>query len=177
MSYPDNPKEIYKASLDTVAKIMTVFVFLMGVAGIILIFTVPPWYGGLFLFATGFVLILVFYIYSVKSYRITDEKLIIERPFSHFNKEFPLSNISSARLEVKGEFRWTIRSAGNGGIFGYSGTYVNNQIGNFIMYATNRNNRVIIILKHPVKTIVISPDDSDLVEAINNKLHKYAPNT
>lgn len=170
MSNSANSKEVYKASLDIFSKIMTSFIFLLSVVGLILMFTVPPWYGGLFLLMMGLVLLPGFYIYSVKAYALTDEKLIIQRPFARFNKEIMLYNITSAELEQPGDFKWTARTAGNGGLFGYSGSFVNNQIGNFTMYTTNRKNRIIIKLKHPHKTIVISPDDKNMAESLNKKL-------
>ena len=165
-------EEVYKASLDVFAKIATAFVFLLSIAGIVMMFTTEPWYGGLFMAALSLILLPTFYLYSIKAYVLTSDKLILKRPFQRFDKEIPLSTITSARLVEKGEFKGTICTAGNGGIFGYSGQYMNNKIGTFTMYATNRKNKVIIILNHPVKTIVISPDDPGMVEAINKGLGK-----
>jgi PH (Pleckstrin Homology) domain-containing protein len=165
-----NTEENYPASLDFVAILMTGAVFSLSITGLILMISVEPWYGGLFMFASCFVLLPIFYIYSIKAYVLTNESLILKRPFPRFDKSISLSNIISARLAEKGEFKWTIRSAGNGGLFGYSGQYMNNKIGTFTMYAPNRKNKIIIKLEHPAQTIVISPDDPSMVEELNKRL-------
>jgi hypothetical protein len=163
-------EEVYPAGLDIMAKIVTIFIGLLSLAGLVLVFTLPPWYGGLFLFSLCFIMFFVFYIYGVKSYKLTADSLIIQKRFSKFDKSIPLSTVKSARLSEKGEFRWTIRVAGNGGLWGYTGSFVNNKIGDFTMYATNHKNRVIILLKHPIETIVITPDDAGMVDALNKRI-------
>ncbi|HWY98786.1 MAG TPA: PH domain-containing protein [Bacteroidia bacterium] len=165
-------REVYIVSLDVFAKIVTTMVFAMMPGGIILMFTTQPWYGGLFLFFTGFFLTGIFYLYSVKCYILTNDKLIIQRPFSRFNREILYSDIISARLPEKGDFKWTLRTAGNGGMFGYSGDYSSEKLGDFTMYSTNRKKSVIIWLRHPKETIVISPDDPKMAEAISSRLVK-----
>ncbi|MDE1768839.1 MAG: hypothetical protein KGH62_05755, partial [Candidatus Micrarchaeota archaeon] len=96
---------------------------------------------------------------------------IIQRPYSSLNKVFLLSDILSVRLALKGEFKWSMRIAGNGGVFGYTGSFVNNKIGDFTMYATRSNKKVVIKIKQrPPLTIVITPDDVCIVEKINEIL-------
>jgi hypothetical protein len=165
-----NKEEIYPASLDIMAKIMTTFIGLLSLTGFVLMFILPPWYGGLFLFALCFIMLFLFYIYGIKGYSLTTDSLIIQRRVSKLDKRIPLSNIKSVRLSEKGEFKWTIRVAGNGGLWGYTGSFVNNKIGDFTMYATNHKNRVIITLKHPYEILVITPDDATMVDAINKRL-------
>ncbi len=158
--------ETYSASLDTASKILTGFIFLMLIGGIIMSLILDPWYSGLIVSVVPALLILCLYPYRVVSYQITDEKLIIDRPFSMFNKEILLSDIESARLLTKEDFKWTIRTAGNGGLFGYTGYYANTKLGSFRMYATNGKNKLLIILKGKKDKIVISPDDASMIESL-----------
>ncbi len=171
MDISENSEQIFKASLDIKAKITTSIIFAGSIIGIILIFTQSPWYGGAILFGTFLIMIILTYIYSVKAYIVTNEELIIQRPYSSLNKVFLLSDILSVRLALKSEFKWSMRIAGNGGVFGYTGSFVNNKIGDFTMYATRSNKKVVIKIKQrPPLTIVITPDDVSIVERINEIL-------
>jgi hypothetical protein len=166
--------ESYKASLDTLSKIITGFVFLLSVFGVVVAIVIKPWYGGLGLIVIPVVILIPTYIYSVKSYQITNEKLIIKRPLSGFDKEIPLSKIESVTLPPKEDFKWTVRTAGNGGLFGYTGNFANAKLGNFKLYATNRENRILIILRENQNKIVLSPDDAGMAEALQKHLGKQA---
>jgi hypothetical protein len=166
--------ENYKASLDTVSKIITGFVLLLGVAGIVRMCTLQPWYSGIVLVVISIVILVPTYMYSVKSYELTNEKLIIHRAFSKFNKEIPLAEIESASLTDIGDFKWTVRTAGNGGLFGYTGLYANPKLGNFRVYATKRSNRILIILKTKGDKIVITPDDAGMADELQKLLKKQA---
>jgi hypothetical protein len=166
--------ETYKASLDSVSKILTGSIFLMPIAGIIIMISFIPWYGGLVLIAVPLITLVPTYMYSVKSYQITADKLIIKRAFSKLDKEIRLSEIGSVTLTEKEDFKWTIRTAGNGGLFGYTGLYANPKLGNFRMYCTNRENRILLILKANQDKIVLSPDDAGMADALQKQLKKQA---
>jgi Bacterial PH domain len=166
--------ETYNASLDTFAKIATGFIFLLAIAGIAMIFLQDPWYGGLFLAVISLITLIPTYIYSVTSYQVADQALIINRPFSKSDKVIPYSEIDSAYLPDKKDFKWTIRTFGNGGIFGYYGYYANKKLGSFRMYATNRKNRIIVVLKKQHEKIVLSPDDIGMAEALQKHLKRPA---
>ncbi len=164
--------ETYKASLDTTSKILTGFVFLLAIFGVVMSFMQAPWYAGLILFVIMSILIISTYAYRVISYQITDDELIIKRPFSKFDHVIALSEIDSVRLLNKEDFKWTIRTAGNGGLFGYTGYYMNNQLGSFRMFCTNHKNRILVILKARQDKIIISPDDAGMAEALQKRLKK-----
>ena len=162
--------ETYKASLDTTSKIITTLVFLMAVAGITMCFFKNDWYAGLMLGFIPSILIVFTFIFKVQSYQITDDKLIIKRPVSIFNREILLSDIASVRLLNKEDFKGTIRTGGVGGLFGYYGYFSNIRLGNFTMYATNGKNRVLLVVGEYKSEIVISPDDAAMADDLQKKL-------
>ena len=166
--------ETYSASLNIFAKIMTGFVFLLAIFGVGLSLFLDPWYGGLVLSVLMTITIVFTYIYSVQSYQITDEALVIKRPFSKFDKIISFTEIESVRLPDKAEFKWTIRTAGNGGLFGYSGYFMNNKLGAFRMFASNGKNKILIVLKNEHEKIVISPDDVEMLDVLQKHLKKQA---
>jgi len=159
----------YKASLDTLAKIITIFVLLLfpfiiwtnwnlissvpGSVTFILIHTLPT-----ILFIAA---IAIGYIYSTKKYIIRNGDLVIVRPVKE--KRILISDIEEARLVEKGEMFGTIRTFGVGGMFGYFGKYYNSAFGSITLYTTQKKNRIFIRTKQGNK-IIISPDDVSLLE-------------
>jgi len=166
--------ETYTASLDTTSKILTGFIFLMAIFLIAIWIQDPQIWDLVVLLIIFGPLIIFTYLFRVKSYQVTDEKIIIKRPVSIFDKGFALSEIESVKLLNKEDFKWTIRTAGNGGLFGYTGYYANEQLGNFRMFATSRKNRILIILKNAKGKIVLSPDDIGMVDALQKHLKRTA---
>jgi len=166
--------ETYKASLDTTSKILTGFIFLFPIFVIViwkkdsqLSDLVPP-------FIIIGPLIIFTYLFRIMSYEITDEKVIIKRPISIFDKGIALSGIESVKILTKEDFSGTIRTFGNGGLFGYTGYYANDKLGSFRMFATSGKSRILIILKDKKGKIVISPDDTTMVDALQKRLNKPA---
>lgn len=164
--------EIYKVSLDTTAWIMTAFIFLFVIIGILMTFIVQPFYAGFIVMAVPLLLIVFTYPYRVDCYEITHDSLVIKRGLAGLNRLIPFAEIESVGIPQKEDFRWTIRTMGNGGLFGYYGWYYNKKLGDFRMYATNKN-RILILLKNAThEKIVISPDDITLAEHLQKLLKK-----
>ncbi|MDZ7614650.1 MAG: PH domain-containing protein [Flavobacteriaceae bacterium] len=63
------------------------------------------------------------------------------------------------------QLKWTIRTLGVGGLFGYFGYFWNREIGSMIWYTSQQKNRILITLKNEDK-IVISPDDPSLYDSL-----------
>ncbi|HTA27286.1 MAG TPA: PH domain-containing protein [Bacteroidia bacterium] len=167
-------KTTYTASLDTFAKVITCFVFLIFIGGIAVMLSLTPWYEGLLITIVPVIILVPTYMYSVKSYQITNDKLIIERTISKLDKEIPLSEIENVSIPGKEDFNWTIRALGDAGLFGYYGLFANPKLGSFRAYATNRKNRVLIVLKAKKDKIVLSPDDAGMAEALQKLIKKQA---
>ena len=163
--------ETYKASLDKTAKVITAFVFLLPIGEIVVALTIPIWFARVIVIIIPVIIITFTYIYSVRRYIITDDSLIIKRPLSRLNKVIPLSEIESVSLLTKEDFRGTIRTFGDGGVFGYYGSFFNKKLRGFKMYATNRQNGILIILKNAKGEIVISPDDAGMLDSLQKRLN------
>ena len=108
--------------------------------------------------------ILIFsYLFSSRSYTLTNNELIINRPIG--NRVINIADISEIKIPDASDFSGTIRTFGNGGIFGYYGKYYNSKLGNMTWYVTQKLNRILILTKQGDK-IIISPDDFGLVDKV-----------
>ena len=85
------------------------------------------------------------------------------------DKKILLSDVEKVTFSGKNDALRAIRKMSIGGLFGYNGIYWSSELGNFTMYATNRNNRVIIRMKND-KVYVISPDDPAMADEIKKRL-------
>ncbi len=161
----------FKASLDTLAKIITAVVFIIlivlanqsinalvaarGDTTTILIHT-----GGMVL------MFLVFFgawLYASQSYSISDTDLIINRPGGKV--KISLSDIRQVRAIGDDEMTGTIRTFASGGLWGYYGKFYTPGFGHSTFYATQRINRVLVVTKQG-KRIILTPDDITLIEKI-----------
>jgi Bacterial PH domain len=145
----------YKASLDVPAKIITGLILLMclffAIMGVIT--------AALILFVT----IALCYLLHPTAYTLNKDVLIIQRPVKpvviHRNE------IASVELLTDRQLKWTIRTFGVGGLFGYFGYFYNREIGSMLWYTSHQKNRILITTKNEEK-IVISPDDPSLFESL-----------
>jgi Bacterial PH domain len=163
----------FNASLDKLSKVVTVAVFVVFVVigqhivremisangdvekpfihvGVLLLFVVT---------------ILGSYLFSTNRYTLNDTQLVINRPIG--NKIINLTSITEIRAVDSSELAGTIRTFGNGGLFGYYGKFYNKKFGTTTWYATQRINRILILTKEGDK-IVISPDDMSLLDKIQS---------
>lgn len=165
----------YKASLNVLGKIITfsvaaLFIFL-GYLGIRTVVKNPDDTVLLYTqIAIMLFLLLIFifsYLFAPKAYKISEDALIVIRPFS--NKKFMFSNIKEVRF-IENSFKTAgIRTFGVGGLFGYYGKFYFNNIGSVNMYATKFKNRVLITLKDD-KKIIITPDDLNFSSDLKEKM-------
>lgn len=92
------------------------------------------------------------------SYRITEDELIVNRPF--YNACFKRSKIEYVALITESEISGAIRTFGNGGIFGYTGYFANFKFGNMFWYLTRKDKLVLVKLHNNAK-IMLSPDEPE----------------
>lgn len=161
----------YKASLDTLAKIIT--------AGVVILFvavgqdsakelihangdtTVIITESGLLLL---FILVFVgCWFYAPQSYTIDNTNLIINRKAG--NIIIKRADIAHVRAMDNSEMKWALRTFGVSGLFGYYGKFYAPKIGSITMYATQRKNRILILTKQGQK-IIITPDDTGMIEKL-----------
>ena len=161
----------YKASIDIQSKVLTILVFGF--------FIVVGWNNiNALLFAHNdafqivkrcsivilfLVVIIGSYLYSTSKYSLTKSELIIHRPIK--DRIIGIEDITEIKSIDSGDLAGTIRTFGNGGLFGYYGKYQNPKIGLMIWYVTQRKNRILIQTKQG-KKVVISPDDMGLLNRI-----------
>lgn len=158
----------YKASLDTMAKLMSagVFVLFLGI-GLMSVNAIRDAagdktalliHGGVLLLFVA--ILLGSWLFAPQSYSLDTTALSINRPIGKviINR----SSIKEARMVGDGELKSTIRTFGNGGLFGYYGKYYNSTLGHMTWYLTQSKNRILIVTNEG-KKIVISPDDTGLV--------------
>lgn len=167
----------YKASLDTRAKIITVFVFLlfsyfgyksiMGIQHSQNMKTTLIHSGLLLLFCCIF---LGCYLFAPKSYRIDSTSLTIVRSIS--DKKIMLADIEEIRTVEDGEMGAGIRTFGVGGLFGYYGRFSFQKAGNVTLYATKIINNIFIQTRQG-KRLIITPDDKEgFIQELKMKLVK-----
>lgn len=161
----------YKASLDTLAKIITggtIILFLFLGYRSVNILTVSQVdttsiliHGGLLLFLIA--VILGGYLFAPQSYLVDSTDLTIVRPVN--NKKIKLADITEISTIAEGGMTGTVRTFGVGGLFGYYGKYYNSTFGSMTFYTTQRKNQILIQTKQGNK-IIISPDDNSIIEKL-----------
>jgi hypothetical protein len=96
-------------------------------------------------------------------YVLDKDRIIIKRLILDITID--IKTIKSALLADKKSMRWTIRTFGNGGLFGYFGKFYNQTFGSMTWYATRRSNYIVLGTTTKGK-IVITPDDPNMVNEI-----------
>ncbi len=160
---------IFKASMDNLAKGVTLVVTLLFLALIIGQFTIFNEVG---IIGSVIIVGLLVAIYSITfllhpvNYRVETNEIIIHRPLNdiRINKD----NIKSVQILEEGVLRWSVRTFGVGGLFGYFGKFANSKLGNMTWYATRRNNAVLV--QTTDKKIIITPNEPEkFVQALEDK--------
>ena len=89
------------------------------------------------------------------NYVLTNDNLVIHRLFNDII--IKRKDILTVREVSKIDMGLTIRTFGVSGLFGYFGKFSNSKIGKLTMYATRRNNSVLI--ETGTKKIILTPDN------------------
>lgn len=154
-------EKIFSVSLDSFAKNITSILPLI-ILGLVLIplnsKNEKDIIESIFPLAIVFFVYLICFLYRPIDYRTTDSQLIVSRLIKKVVLD--KSEVLNVELLTNEDLKWTIRTFGVGGLFGYFGKFRNSKIGNMIWYATRRNNAILISLKDGQK-IVITPDDPE----------------
>ena len=159
------------ATLDKTAKIITVIMLLL-LVGLLYPILKGGKTGGSIVTAVIdsllFFLTVYSYYFSTSGYQITNGKLIIERPVG--KKVISLKNLQDIHSYQKIDKGFTLRTFGNGGLFGYFGYFDNDKIGRFKLYSTKGSD--FVILEFGKEKIGISPDQPEFVEALKGYISK-----
>lgn len=152
----------FKASLDKLAKVVTIAVTILFTSIIIGQLVLIPDSVQSTSFITVFILLLIYlivFLFRPICYNITDESLVIHRPLTDI--KIDLNDIKNVELLDKERLKWTIRTFGVGGLFGYWGRFANSKIGVMTWYATRRD-KAVLITTFNNKKIVLTPDEPEL---------------
>ena len=168
MIQKNNPmkEQIFNSSMGVGAYLITLIAFII-VAYTAYIYL--PKMGSLWSIAifalAAIAFLLVPYILNSRSYRLSDDALLITRPIGHIR--IPFDDISGVQSVRDAGF---LRVFGVGGLWGWYGKFWNKNFGFVSMYAGNRKNFCLLNTKSR-GAIILSPDDSSMVDTIRNRIH------
>jgi hypothetical protein len=114
------------------------------------------------------VLMVAMYVWRPLGLEVNDTGIAVRKMTTPWRIDF--YDIASVRKAQEGEMAGSIRTFGNGGLFGYTGMYYNGKLGSMRWFCTQRKNYVIIETKNN-KRIVITPDEPDELLAAIDRLH------
>jgi hypothetical protein len=151
----------YKASWDNATKIITIAITILFLAIMIGSFIDIDEINGpgpYFMVAMIISIYAVCYAFRPIHYTLTNDKLIIHRPV----RDVSLSRdqIASVALLDDQMLKWTFRTFGVGGLFGYFGKFANSKLGSMTWYATRRK-RTVLIKTIQDKSIIVTPDETE----------------
>jgi hypothetical protein len=151
----------YKTSLDLTAKIITINVTIFFA---IIIFGQYPIIKDagriipIYTTVTLLAIYLITYGFRPVNYQINTALLIIHRPIS--DVKIDRSVITGVELLDKEQTKWSFRTFGVGGLFGYYGKFFNSKIGSMTWYATRRD-KMVLIRTSDNRKIVLTPDEPE----------------
>ncbi|MBI5590853.1 MAG: hypothetical protein HY881_10260 [Deltaproteobacteria bacterium] len=109
-------------------------------------------------------------IFTIRGYVLTLDALLVRR--LAWNSRVGLSGLQSAEVDPEA-MSGSIRTCGNGGMFCFSGTFNNNRLGTYRVFATDPKRSV--VLRFSDRTVVVTPDQpDDFVTRINQLCGKSA---
>lgn len=162
----------YKASLDQTSKIITGLIT-------VLFLSIAIWNSWLMYsgsdstidFSANIISIILIlgiysfcYLFMPIRYVVEKDRLTIKRPLKDYHLE--LNKIKNVYLTDKENMKWTIRTFGVGGLFGYYGKFRNKTLGNMTWFATKRNNYLVLETTGKQK-IILTPDNTNMVKELD----------
>ena len=138
--------------MDRTAKWVTVLVVFM--AASFPLIPEMPIYGA----ALMPLVLLLTWLFSVKGYTLMNSVLTVHRPFWDTNIVLPPDAVFAKEPEIT---KGLIKTAGNGGVFGYTGGFRNKRLGSFRAFATSWDSAISITSVSTKLCIVITPDGSE----------------
>lgn len=110
------------------------------------------------------VILLFSYLYAPQGFLIDETGISIERKVAPVRIE--IGSIQRVTRIERDRFMKSSRTFGNGGLFGYYGSFRNKELGSFKIYATHRDYGVLIAAD---KNFVVTPDRPDeFVEVVTS---------
>lgn len=151
----------YTASLDKYTKISTAAfsALLVGIAALEFATFSQEARIGAWVSTTIFILVSgAAYIYRPLSYTLIDNKLIVHRLISDVS--YAVDTFEAVKVIPRENLKFTIRTFGVGGLWGYFGQFYNGAYGRMTWYITRRD-QLVLIKTNQKKSILLSPDNID----------------
>ena len=147
---PSESTRRYTASYDSTTKILSagLTVLLVGIGAMM---------HSVLAIALAAAIVALAYAWSPRSYAVAGRSVVVQRLVGAV--AIPLDGIREARRAGDDDFAGCIRLWGNGGLFGYYGSFSTSKLGRSWWYVTDRGNSVVVITDHG--TNLFSPDDVD----------------
>lgn len=160
----------YKASLDSFAKVVTIFVIILFLwLGIISIKgLINPIDTTSIIIHSALLLLYIStllgtWLYAPKKYIIDENRLIIVRAIG--NLVIHRKDIKQVIILNEKESRQSFRTFGVGGLFGYFGKFYLRNYGYVNFYTTQHKNKILILTQNDQK-LVLTPDDSSMAHQL-----------
>lgn len=168
----------YTATLDRTAKVITTAVLLL-LAGIPLFnFFVlgkmsdeTPLLALVLSVVTMIVVFVGAFLFRPVKYILEEDKIIIKRPIS--DVVIPIAEVTNASLPDNDSMKWSLRTFGSGGVFGYYGKFWNKSFGSMTWYATRRENFLLIRTRDKRK-ILLTPDDPEMGTRLQSLIDSFS---
>ncbi|QEC67129.1 hypothetical protein FRZ67_07430 [Panacibacter ginsenosidivorans] len=151
----------YKTSLDKTAIIITIAVTVLFAFIIIGQFAIIKDEGSAIPIYTTTACLLIYFLafaFTPVNYIVTTEEIIVRRPLS--NVHIKRADIKSVELIDKNKIAGSLRTFGNGGLFGYYGNFANFSLGRMTWYATRRD-KPVLVTTTANKKIILTPDEPE----------------
>ncbi|MES2622072.1 MAG: PH domain-containing protein, partial [Bacteroidota bacterium] len=150
----------FTASFDSFSKIVTAIV-VMALIGVSVASITNN--HGFSYFSIGLIVfmalaLVVTYGFHPRFYVVNNGTVQVKSLFRSFT--YPKGDISSCDRVDDATMKYSIRTFGVGGFFGYFGKFYNSKIGSMIWFATQRKNWVLMQTRNG-KNIIITPDEPD----------------
>lgn len=160
----------FKASLDGLAKGVTTGVsilFAFVIAGQIYLYLSGAHLSAFFTTLPIVAIYFATYAFKPIDYNITNDKLVIHRTIK--NVIIKRQDIKRVAPINKDQMKWTIRTFGVGGFFGYYGLFVNSKLGDMTWYATRRD-KTVLIETIDDKKLIVTPDEPEaFIKQLNER--------
>ena len=167
----------YKASLDKTSKIITILITVLFLSIATYNFWLIYTGSGTSInitanIASVFLILGIYsfcYLFRPLGYVVGKNRLTIKRPLKNYHLDIDkIKNVSLASEET---MKWTARTFGVGGLFGYYGKFSNQTFGGMTWFATQRKNYLVLETTSNRK-IVLTPDDTEMVKEIEELIEK-----
>jgi hypothetical protein len=104
-------------------------------------------------------------LFMIRGFVLSNDTLIVKRLF--WNTDVSLSGLESATVDPKA-MKGSIRTCGNGGLFSFTGEFLNKKLGNYRAFVTSP--KLAVVLRFTDKVIVVTPSQPDeFVSFLSNK--------